>query len=239
MEGRRINRPSPRTNPLFLLFCCLVAATAVLLIVSIVLGIRLGIANKKLSASEEKVAALTESVETLQDQLAAAEHGSSAGDDIGSLSPSGSAIAELPGSAAQPPSPSPSASSGSWLDLSGHSEISVKPTNLLEGYATYYTTAGVNLRSGPATSYERIDTVELGTRVDVAAREGNWSFVRAGGKYGWINSDYLSTSMPSVQASASSTRNSGSGSSSGSTSRTTTGSSGSRSEATSGSLKKR
>lgn len=237
MEGRRINRPSPRTNPLFLLFCCLVAATAVLLIVSIVLGIRLGIANKKLSAAEEKVAALTESVETLQDQLAAAEHGSSARDDIGSLSPSGSAIAELPGSAAQPPSPS--ASSGSWLDLSGHSEVSVKPTNLLEGYATYYTTAGVNLRSGPATSYERIDTVELGTKVDVAAREGNWSFVRAEGKYGWINSDYLSTSEPSVQASASSTRNSGSGSSSGSSSRTGTGSSGSRSEATSGSLKKR
>ena len=33
------------------------------------------------------------------------------------------------------------------------SELEVKPKELLDGYATYYTTAGVNLRSGPSMSY--------------------------------------------------------------------------------------
>ena len=217
MEGRRITRPADK-NPLFILFVGLVAAVAVLLIVAIVLGIRLGSANKKLAAAEKEVADLTEAVNTLQEQLLSAESRVPAPDDFGSYTPSGSA--------AEPSVPGSSSTGGSWLDLTGHSEVSVVPSSLLDSYATYYTTAGVNLRSGPSTSYERINTVELGTKVDVAAREGNWSFVRVEGKFGWINSDYLSTSQPSVQTSASSTRNSSS-------------SSGKRTEATSGSLKKK
>ncbi len=40
-----------------------------------------------------------------------------------------------------------------WLDLTGHSEVTVLPKKVFNEYASYYTTAGVNLRSGPSTSY--------------------------------------------------------------------------------------
>ena len=224
MEGRRVSsRRTGKYNPLFILFVCLIAAVLILLVISIVLGARLRSANKKLDAAEAQVTELTESVSRLQEQVLTAESRIPASPSSGGSETAPSGGGSTPGG-----SSSSGGSSGSWLDLTGHSEVSVVPSKLLDAYQTYYTTAGVNLRSGPATSYNRITTVELGTKVDVAAREGNWSFVRAEGKFGWISSDYLSTTQPSGPASSSSSSSSSSSRSS---------SSGSRSEATSGNLR--
>lgn len=216
MEGRRVTRKNQKYNPLFILFLCLTAAVAILLILSIVLGIRLGGVNKKLKASDAEVKELTATVSRLQAELADAKKGSS-----------GTSAPPLPSESttdpAQPAAGDTQSGSASWLDLSGHSEVKVKPTNLLDAYATYYTTAGVNLRGGPGTTYDRITTVDYGEKVQVAARENGWSFVKYENRFGWISSDYLSTTQPSPQTT---------------TARTNTSNSSTRSEATSGSLRR-
>lgn len=181
MEGRRVTRKSQKYNPLFILFLCLVAAVVILLIVSIVLGVRLGKTNKKLKDAEANVQTLEETVSQLQEDLEAAKN------RIPTVSSPNNNAPALPGSNTE----------SSWLDLTGIDASIVKPTNLLSGYETYYTTAGVNLRSGPATSHNRITTIDFGTKVQVAARENGWSFVSVGNRFGWISSDYLSTSQPS------------------------------------------
>lgn len=182
MEGRRVTRKSQKYNPLFILFLCLVAAVVILLIVSIVLGVRLGKANKNLKDAEANVQRLEETVSQLREDLEAAKNRIP-------TTPSASGDA--------PPLPGSDIAAGSsWLDLTGHDEVAVKPTNLLSGYEAYYTTAGVNLRSGPATSYSRITTVEFGEKVQIAARESGWSFAKVGSRFGWISSDYLSTTQP-------------------------------------------
>lgn len=217
MEGRRVSSKNQKYNPLFILFLCLIAAVAILLVVSIVLGARLGKANKNLKAAEEQVTKLEQDITKLQDDLAAAQARASSGNTSSS---GGSGT-----SSTQPAIPGTEPVAGSsWLDLSGHSEVKVKPTTLLDGYTTYYTTAGVNLRSGPATSYDRITTVDYGEKVEVAARQDNWSFVKYGARFGWISSDYLSTTQPSPQTTTARTN--------------TTSNSSTRSEATSGSLRR-
>ncbi len=190
MEGRRVTRKNQKYNPLFILFLCLVAAVVILLIVSIVFGVRLGKANKKLKASEEQVQELNQTVSQLKEDLEAAKN------RIPASSTTPASGSDAP---AAPSSGSEASSGSSWLDLTGHNEVKVKPTKLLSGYETYYTTAGVNLRSGPATSYDRITTIDFGEKVQVAARESGWAFAKVGSKFGWISADYLSTSQPAPQ----------------------------------------
>ena len=181
MEGRRVNSRSQKINPLFTLFLCMIAALIVLLIVSVVLGVKLGKVNKSLKNAQTQVTELEKTVTQLEEDLKAARSrvNSSVVRDV---EPATSDEEEEV--------------SASWLDLSGHSEVTVKPTALLDGYKTCYTTAGVNLRGGPGTNYARIDVVDYGAAVQVAARENGWSFVKVGGKFGWISSDYLSTTQP-------------------------------------------
>lgn len=52
MEGRRVNHSAPKRNPLYVMFLCLVAAVFVLLIVVIVLGAKLGAAQKAAKGAE-------------------------------------------------------------------------------------------------------------------------------------------------------------------------------------------
>ena len=184
MEGRRVTRKGQKYNPLFILFLCLVAAVVILLIVSIVLGVRLGKANKKLKDAEANIAQLEDTVSQLQEDLEAAKNRIPS---TPSTPSAGGNTPALPGTDITP---------GSWLDLTGLDAAIVKPTNLLSGYETYYTTAGVNLRSGPGTNHNRITTVEFGEQVQVAARESGWSFVKVENRFGWISSDYLSTTRP-------------------------------------------
>ena len=185
MEGRRVSSRSKKYNPLFIIFLCLIAATAVLLIVSVTLGIRLASANKKLKAGEEQIKELTASVAQLEQELSEANK---------KPDPALPTPTDTTNTAAEP-----AAEADAWLDLTGHSEVEVRPNDdaLFDGFQTYYTTAGVNMRSGPGKDYKRVTTVDYGTKVDVAAQQDGWSFVRLGEKFGWISSTYLSTSEPS------------------------------------------
>lgn len=226
MEGRRVSRRSQKYNPLFLLFLGMVAAVVVLLIVSIVLGAKLGKANKSLKTAQAQVADLQQTVAQLEDDLATARKGAGGGESS-TVSPT---------DANTPAGTDTTAPAGSdkisWLDLTGHNEVKVKPSSVLDGYKTYYAQETVNVRSGPGTSYDRIASVSRGAKVQVAAQENGWSFVNLGSQFGWISSSYLATTQPAAQTTQTTQKpvnNSGSGSGSSSSTKPV--------ETTSGSLK--
>lgn len=195
MDGRRINSRSKKYNPLFILFLCMIAAVVVLLVVSIVLGAELGKANKKLDAAQTEITTLEQTVAQLESDLAAAQQHVS-GDAAQTVPKTVETKPDDSAGKGSEPVKTETAAPSSWLDLSGHSEVKVKPSKLLDGYAAYYATANVNVRGGPGTSYDRITVIERGEKVQVAARENGWSFAKIGGKFGWINSDYLSVTQP-------------------------------------------
>lgn len=223
MEGRRTTQRNRKYNPLFVLFLCLVAALIVMLIVTIALSMKLGKTNKNLKTAEAKVHELEQTVAKLEDDLATAKAraGADTTEPAETTEPEPATPGVAPEQQTQPTQQSQVLAP--WLDVTGHSEVQKTPTDLLDGYQTYYASESVNLRGGPATSYTRITTVERGTAVKVAAREGNWSFVKVGNKFGWINSDYLSKNQPAPVTEKAAT----------STTTTTT----TRTESTSGSLK--
>ena len=190
MEGRRVNHSAPKRNPLYVMFLCLVAAVFVLLIVVIVLGAKLGAAQKAAKGAETQIEELQEQVEKLEEEKDAANEPDEKlpGEDTPAVDPNETKEPDT--------SVSDSKRKVGWLDLTGHSEVTVLPKKVFNEYASYYTTAGVNLRSGPSTSYGKVQLVDRGTKVKAAAKEGNWTFVSVGSKFGWISSDYLSTKPP-------------------------------------------
>lgn len=190
MEGRRVNHSAPKRNPLYVMFLCLVAAVFVLLIVVIVLGAKLGAAQKAAKGAETQIEELQEQVKKLEEEKKVANEPDEKlpGEDMPAVDPNETKEPDT--------SVSDSKRKVGWLDLTGHSEVTVLPEKVFNEYASYYTTAGVNLRSGPSTSYGKVQLVDRGTKIKAAAKEGNWTFVSVGSKFGWISSDYLSTKPP-------------------------------------------
>lgn len=67
----------------------------------------------------------------------------------------------------------------------------------LENYQ--YTTARVNFRSGPSTSYSSYQVLDINTKVTVYNKyDVNWSYVKYNNTYGYINSKYLSDRITST-----------------------------------------
>ena len=201
MEGRRVNRTAPKRNPLYVMFLCLVAAVFVLLIVVIVLGAKLGATQKSLKAAETQIEELQKKAEQATEpdgrQDGTTEPDDKLpGEDMPAIDPSENTTATDPKKVMV-----------GWLDLTGHNEVSVLPEKVFSEYAAYYTTAGVNLRGGPSTSHSKIQLVDKGTKVKAAAKDGNWTFVSVGSKFGWISSDYLSTNPPAEATSGSLKKN--------------------------------
>ena len=77
---------------------------------------------------------------------------------------------------------------------------------------TKYTTSGLNVRSGPGTSYPVISSLASGSKVTVTAinENGSWSVIGDGK---WVSSSYLTTKAPSSGGSGGSGGSSGGGSS--------------------------
>lgn len=201
MEGRRVSRRKQRRNPLYVLFMALLAAVLVLLVISIVLGVKLGSARRDLAAAQTKIEQLQSSGAQQDGTLPEEPDGSGMPDDGQTGSDAQTDTETGTGDAPQTGTGTGSQTAASddvidWLDLTGHSEASVKPKSVYDKYYVYYTTAGVNLRAGPGTSYDKVRLVDLGTEVKAAAKQDGWTFVSVGGKFGWINSDYLSTTRP-------------------------------------------
>ena len=195
-EGRRVRSraAAPKRNPLYVLFLCLVAAVFVLLIVSIVLGIKLGSTSKKLEEANAQIEELQKggAVQQPVEQPPVEEK---------------DPVEEQPPVEQQPekePEKEPVKEvKVGWLDLTGHSEVSVLPEKVFDSYVTYYTNAGVNMRGGPATSHKKIMLVDEGTEVKAAAKDGDWTFVTVKGKFGWIKSEFLVTSLETEATSGS------------------------------------
>ena len=179
MEGRRVSRRKPRRNPLYVLFMGLLALSLVLLITVVVLGFKLKSARSDLAAAQTKIEQLRGGQQTGEDGQTVTGDVSdpTQGDNTTGDNQTGGDTID-------------------WLDLTGHDEVSVRPSSVYDKYYIYYTTGGVNLRSGPGTSYDKVTTVSLGSEVQAAAKQDGWTFVSVDGKFGWINSDFLSTTRP-------------------------------------------
>ena len=227
MEGRRVSRRRPRRNPLYVIFMALLALTLVLLIAVIALGAKLRSARSDLADAEKTIEQLRSgNAQQLPSELDDSVQGddASGGGEDDSVQTGSQTDDTQTGTAQQT---SVSSDKIDWLDLTGHSEVKVKPTSVYDKYYVYYTTNGVNLRAGPGTSYDKVKLVDLGTEVKAAAKQDGWTFVAVGDKFGWINSDYLSTTRPEVKQTETTSTNSSSGSkdttSSGTSSSTTSG----------------
>ena len=189
MEGLRVSRRKPRRNPLYVLFMGLLALSLVLLIAVIVLSFKLKGARSDLAAAQTKIEQLRSGSQTGEDgRTTNGEDGSLTGEnDASDPAQDGNTAGDNNQSGTD---------TIDWLDLTGHDEVSVKPSSVYDKYYIYYTTGGVNLRSGPGTSYDKVTTVSLGSEVQAAAKQDGWTFVSVDGKFGWINSDFLSTTRP-------------------------------------------
>lgn len=204
MQGRRVSRRQ-RRNPLYVIFMGLLAVAVVLVITVIVLGAKLSSANRELAEVQTKLEQLQNGgAQQGEDVLGADDTLSGdAQDDIGTADdPQGDApeVGSDTQSGQSDANSGQQSTSGAdmidWLDLTGHSEVSVKPKSVYDKYYVYYTSDGVNLRSGPGTSYDKVKLLDLGTEVKAAAKQDGWTFVSVDDKFGWINSDYLSTTRP-------------------------------------------
>jgi uncharacterized protein YgiM (DUF1202 family) len=81
--------------------------------------------------------------------------------------------------------------------------LSVQPVAVMvepepEPAEKWYVTAGaLNLRSGPSSSTAQLAALPMGTAVEVAGTDGNWSeIVTADGLRGWAFTKYLSRTAP-------------------------------------------
>ncbi|MDU4861735.1 MAG: SH3 domain-containing protein [Terrisporobacter othiniensis] len=59
------------------------------------------------------------------------------------------------------------------------------------------TSAGLNVRKGPSTSYAKIATLTNGTKVKVITTSGDWSKISSGSITGYVSNQYLSSKAPS------------------------------------------
>lgn len=198
MEGRRVTHSAPKRNPLYVLFLCLIAAVFVLLVVVIVLSAKLGATQKALDSAKEQIEELQKSTV----QIGEADPSQSGGQDEPDAPEEPDAPVEpdepeTPDEPDTPEEPTPDEDNKNligWLDLTNHGYLAVKPSSVYDRYYTYYAAEAVNLRSGPSTNYTRLLTIERGAQIQAAAKEGQWSFVLVNGKYGWVKTEFLSTS---------------------------------------------
>ena len=63
------------------------------------------------------------------------------------------------------------------------------------------TSAGLNVRKGPSTSYSVITTLPKGTKVNVITTSGDWSKITSGSVTGYVSNKYLSSSSSSTGSS--------------------------------------
>ncbi len=55
-----------------------------------------------------------------------------------------------------------------------------------------HATGNVNVRTGPGTGYNRVDTLHSGENVNVRQCQGGWCYVEHSGPDGWVSANYLS-----------------------------------------------
>lgn len=84
-------------------------------------------------------------------------------------------------------------------DPYGINDVAVKkPSNYVKSFTGYVTAEGVNMRSKPTTSSDRVLFLSKGADVKVLAKENGFYYVYSNryGVSGWVSSAYISTSRP-------------------------------------------
>lgn len=96
--------------------------------------------------------------------------------------------------------------SGSWYKVSyggktgyaSSSYLTASPSAPSQEGSIRYTTADLNLRTGPSTAYPIIVSMPKGSQVTILDTKNAWPRVRYGTKEGYASPSYLSTSLPST-----------------------------------------
>lgn len=126
-----------------------------------------------------------------------------------------STASPTPSATASPtPTPTPTASPTPKATAPATS-AAPKPdySKLAEKAGTLYATSGVNVRSGPGTSFEALTTVAEGDDVTSTERTvDGWRQIALGKKAGWIKESLLTKDKPQASAPATQSASSGSGS---------------------------
>jgi len=128
--------------------------------------------NGQIQEYDDQIASLTEQLEDAQEQLenmVPAVNGEEGGEE-------GNTNSNTP-----------------VIDLSGNTDLSVKPDKLYDaGVAYTVKVAGLNMRSGPNTTYKIITSVSLDSTVTAYAEDGEWLLVSADGStFGWVKSSFV------------------------------------------------
>lgn len=203
MEGRRVQKSAIKRNPLYLIFIGLCTAVLLLLVVVAMLSVQLSKTHKELSQAQSRLEQYESNAvlpgneqdteETDGDHVPGDDVEATASNTVPDTKPDTNTGTD-PGIGTN--TAAETGQKVGWLDLTGHKEVQVAPKSVFDKYYVYYTAEGVNLRGGPGTNYERIRMLERGVEVKGAAKEGGWTFVSVDGKFGWVSSDYLSTTKP-------------------------------------------
>lgn len=83
--------------------------------------------------------------------------------------------------------------------LGGLAALAMMATTAGAFAATAYATTNVNVRSGPSSYYDAVDTLMRGETVDVQYCRDSWCFVQKRGPDGWVSASYLDRGRPQVQ----------------------------------------
>lgn len=65
---------------------------------------------------------------------------------------------------------------------------------------TMYTTVGLNVRSGPSTSAQRLGSLPKGTAIKVTELKNNWYTTTYNGRTGYVSAQYVTSKKPSSSA---------------------------------------
>ena len=92
--------------------------------------------------------------------------------------------------------------SSQYLQYTKPSSSSSSETSQTVKYVN--TTSGLNMRTGPATSYAKITTIAYGQSVNVLSTSNGWSKINYSGSTGYVSSQYLQSTKPSSSSSSNS-----------------------------------
>ncbi|MCC8356431.1 MAG: SH3 domain-containing protein [Oscillospiraceae bacterium] len=72
-------------------------------------------------------------------------------------------------------------------------DVPTSTEDVVSASGTVYTTAGINLRSGPGTSYDIVASALAGTALTRTGTTGDWTQVSYGGQTAYVYNEYIST----------------------------------------------
>lgn len=84
-------------------------------------------------------------------------------------------------------------SSNQIIDLSGNTDLAVKPTSFYDKGVEYtVAVAGLNVRSGPGTTYKPLASINLNSSITAYAEDGDWLLVSyKDNAYGWVKNSFV------------------------------------------------